>query len=45
LLIRPWRILAVDKAAHATLANLDDRSEVDIEALEALLSRLNGFCP
>jgi hypothetical protein len=44
LLIQAWRILAIDKPAPATLANLDDKSGVDVEALKALLAKL-GVTP
>jgi hypothetical protein len=44
LLIQAWRILAIDKPAPASLANLDDKSGVDVEALKALLARL-GVTP
>ena len=44
LLIRAWRILAIDKPAPATLANLDDKSGVDVEALKTLLAKL-GVTP
>lgn len=44
LLIRAWRILAIDKPAPATLADLDDKSGVDVEALKTLLAKL-GVTP
>ncbi|WP_434345633.1 hypothetical protein ACN6A1_27025 [Myxococcus virescens] len=44
LLIQAWRILAIDKPAPATLANLDDKSGVDVEALKTLLAKL-GVTP
>lgn len=44
LLIQAWRILAIDKPAPATLANLDDKSGIDVEALKALLAKL-GVTP
>ncbi|WP_316237048.1 hypothetical protein [Bradyrhizobium sp. SZCCHNR1015] len=44
LLVQAWRILSVDKPAPATLADLDDKSGVDVEALKALLARL-GVTP
>ena len=44
LLIKAWRILAVDKAAPATLATLDDKSGVDVEDLKAILAKL-GVTP
>jgi hypothetical protein len=44
LLIRAWRVLAIDKAAPATLAALDDKSGVDVEALKTLLAKL-GVTP
>ncbi|MDM0077454.1 hypothetical protein QTH90_23810 [Variovorax sp. J2P1-59] len=44
LLIKAWRILAVDKAAPATLAKLDDKSGVDVEDLKAILAKL-GVTP
>ncbi|MGK3990746.1 hypothetical protein WME99_47310 [Sorangium sp. So ce136] len=44
LLIQAWRILAIDKPAPATLANLDDKSRVDVEALKTLLAKL-GVTP
>lgn len=40
LLIRAWRILAIDRPAPAALANLDDKSGIDVEALNTLLARL-----
>jgi len=44
LLIRAWRILAIDTPAPASLASLDDKSGVDVEALKALLAKL-GVTP
>jgi hypothetical protein len=44
LLTRAWRILALDRPAPASLADLDDKSGVDVEALKALLARL-GVTP
>jgi hypothetical protein len=44
LLIQAWRILAIDKPAPAPLANLDDKSGVDVEALKTLLAKL-GVTP
>jgi len=44
LLIHAWRILAIDKPAPATLAHLDDKSGVDVEALKTLLAKL-GVTP
>jgi hypothetical protein len=44
LLIQAWRILAIDKPAPATLAHLDDKSGVDVEALKTLLAKL-GVTP
>jgi hypothetical protein len=44
LLTRAWRILAIDTHAPASLANLDDKSGVDVEALKALLAKL-GVTP
>jgi hypothetical protein len=44
LLIRAWRILAIDTPAPATLADLDDKSGVDVEALKTLLAKL-GVTP
>ncbi|WP_441256798.1 hypothetical protein AB7Z32_40115 [Bradyrhizobium sp. 482_C4_N1_1] len=44
LLIRAWRILAIDTAQPASLANLDEKSGVDVEELKALLAKL-GVTP
>ncbi len=44
LLIRAWRILAIDTTQPATLANLDEKSGVDVEELKALLAKL-GVTP
>lgn len=44
LLIKAWRILAIDKPAPATIAKLDDKSGVDVEALKTLLAKL-GVTP
>jgi hypothetical protein len=44
LLVQAWRILAIETPAPATLANLDDKSGVDVEALKALLVKL-GVTP
>jgi|688.fasta_scaffold03280_19 hypothetical protein len=44
LLIRAWRILAIESPSTASLANLDDKSGVDVEALKALLAKL-GVTP
>ncbi|MBL9076017.1 MAG: hypothetical protein JNL08_00855 [Planctomycetes bacterium] len=44
LLVQAWRILAIETPAPASLANLDDKSGVDVEALRALLARL-GVTP
>jgi hypothetical protein len=44
LLTRTWRILAIDKPPSASLADLDDKSGVDVESLKALLARL-GVTP
>lgn len=44
LLIQAWRVLALDQSAPATLANLDDKSGVDVEALKTLLAKL-GVTP
>lgn len=44
LLIRAWRILAIDKPAPGSLASLDDKSGVDVEALKALMAKL-GVTP
>lgn len=44
LLVQAWRILAIDKPAPATLANLDDKSGVDVEALKNVLVKL-GVTP
>lgn len=44
LLIHAWRILAIDKPGPATLAHLDDKSGVDVEALKTLLAKL-GVTP
>ncbi|GEP02269.1 hypothetical protein [Methylobacterium oxalidis] len=40
LLIQAWRILAIEKPAPATLAHLDEKSRVDIDALKTLLAKL-----
>ncbi|ALJ34260.1 hypothetical protein D9623_00370 [Azospirillum brasilense] len=44
LLRRAWRVLAIDKQESVTLADLDDKSRVDVEALKALLAKL-GVSP
>jgi hypothetical protein len=44
LLIQAWRILAIDKPGPATLADLDDKSGIDVEALKTLLAKL-GVTP
>lgn len=44
LLMRAWRVLAIDTPPPASLANLDDKSGVDVEALKALLAKL-GVTP
>jgi hypothetical protein len=44
LLIRAWRVLAIDTAQPASLANLNDKSGIDVEALKALLAKL-GVTP
>jgi hypothetical protein len=44
LLIRAWRILAVDKSPPGSLAKLDDKSGVDVEELRAVLAKL-GVTP
>ena len=44
LLTRAWRILAIDKPPSASLADLDDKSGVDVESLKTLLARL-GVTP
>ncbi|MGT2430347.1 hypothetical protein ACU4HD_19530 [Cupriavidus basilensis] len=44
LLTRAWRVLAIDMHASASLANLDDKSGVDVEALKTLLAKL-GVTP
>jgi len=44
LLIRAWRILAIDKPAPATLADFDDKAGVDVESLKTLLAKL-GVTP
>lgn len=44
LLTRAWRVLAIDTPAPASLANLDDKSGVDVEALKTLLAKL-GVTP
>ena len=40
LLMRAWRILAIDTSTPASLVNLDDKSGVDVEALKMLLAKL-----
>lgn len=40
LLIKAWRLLATGSKFPASLADLDDKSGVDIEALKAILSKL-----
>ena len=44
LLICAWRILAIDTVQPASLANLDEKSGVDIEELTTLLAKL-GVTP
>lgn len=44
LLMRAWRMLAIETLPPASLANLDDKSGVDVEALKALLAKL-GVTP
>lgn len=44
LLITAWRILAIDIPSPASLAHLDDKTGIDIEALKNLLARL-GVTP
>ncbi len=44
LLTRAWRVLAIDTPAPASLANLDDKSGVDVEILKTLLAKL-GVTP
>ena len=44
LLIRAWRILAIDKPPPGALAQLDDKSGVDVEELTAVLGKL-GVTP
>ena len=44
LLVRASRILAIDAPARGTLADLDDKSGVDVEALKVLLAKL-GVSP
>lgn len=44
LLTRAWRVLAIDNRQPASLADLDDKSGVDVEALKALLVKL-GVSP
>ena len=44
LLVRDWRILAIETPAPASLANLDEKSGVDVEELKALLAKL-GVTP
>ncbi|WP_175916080.1 hypothetical protein [Burkholderia sp. BCC1638] len=44
LLMRAWRVLAIDTHAPASLANLDDKSGVDVETLKTLLAKL-GVTP
>ena len=44
LLIRAWRILAIDAAQPASLANLDEKSGVEVEALKTLFAKL-GVTP
>ena len=44
LLIQAWRILAIDQPTRASLADLDDKSGVDVEALKTLLAKL-GVTP
>ena len=44
LLVWAWRILAIDTAQPASLANLDEKSGVDVEELKALLAKL-GVTP
>lgn len=44
LLIRAWRILAIDTVQPATLAKLDEKSGVDVEELKSILAKL-GVTP
>ena len=44
LLLRAWRILAIDTPQPASLANLDDKSKVDVEDLKSILAKL-GVTP
>ena len=44
LLIHAWRILAIDEPTPATIADLDDKSGVEVEALKTLLAKL-GVTP
>lgn len=44
LLVRAWRVLAIDKQAPASLAALDEKSGVDVEELKSLLAKL-GVTP
>jgi len=44
LLTRAWRILAIDTPAPSSLASLDDKSGVDVEALCAVLAK-TGVTP
>ena len=43
-MIHAWQILAIDKPTPATIADLDDKSGVEVEALKTLLARL-GVTP
>lgn len=44
LLIRAWRVLAIDTPAPASLANLHEKSGVDVDALKSILAKL-GVTP
>jgi hypothetical protein len=44
LLVRAWRVLAIDTPQPASLANLDEKSGVDVEELKAILAKL-GVTP
>lgn len=40
LLVRAWRVLAIETPAGASLAHLDEKSGVDVEQLKALFTKL-----
>lgn len=44
LIVRAWRILAINTVQPASLANLDEKSGVDVEELKVLLAKL-GVTP